>query len=97
MVIREAFALGVPVAASRIGPLPDIVEPGIAGAVFDPGNPEDLLRVVRDLWSDQDRLAELARGARKAFESKYTAEANYRMLMDIYGAAVRRRRERNGR
>ncbi len=43
MVVREAFALGVPVIASRLGPLPDIVEEGVAGALFEAGNAQDLL------------------------------------------------------
>ena len=92
MVACEAFALGVPVAASRIGPLPDIVEEGVAGALFEPGNAADLLRVVRGLWSDRERLAAMGRGGRKLFEEKYTADANYRMLMEIYEAALQRRR-----
>jgi glycosyltransferase involved in cell wall biosynthesis len=92
MVIREAFALGVPVAASRIGPLPDIVEDGVAGALFEPGNPADLLRVVRNLWTDQERLAVMGLKAREIFKARYTADVNYRMLMDIYEAALQRRR-----
>jgi len=95
MVVCEAFALGVPVAASRIGPLPDIVEEETAGALFDPGNAADLLRVVRNLWVDQERLAAMGLGARELFEEKYTADANYRMLMEIYKAALKRRRAKN--
>jgi len=94
MVVREAFALGVPVAASRLGPLPDIVPEGEAGSLFEAGNSEDLLRVVRGLWSDQYRLEVLARGARKEFEEKYTAAVNYRILMEIYIAAIGRRRQK---
>jgi glycosyltransferase involved in cell wall biosynthesis len=90
MVVREAFAFGVPVAASRLGPLPDIVPEGRAGALFEAGNVEILLRVVRGLWSDHARLAELAQGACKEFEEKYTAAVNYKMTMGIYAAAIAR-------
>ena len=58
MVVREAFALRVPVAASRLGPLPDILKDGVTGALFEPGNAAELLRVGRALWSDQGRPAQ---------------------------------------
>ena len=47
MVIREAFALGVPVAASRLGSMPDIVEDGKNGILFEPGDVENLLQKVK--------------------------------------------------
>lgn len=97
MVVREAFALGVPVVASRLGPLPDIVEEGVAGALFEAGNAQDLLRTLRSLWTDQDRLAKLAAGARETFEKKYTADINYRMLIDIYRTAIKRRQRHDAR
>jgi len=96
MVVREAFALGLPVAASRIGPLPDIVKEGVTGKLFEAGNAEDLLRVVLALWSGQDHLKRLAEGARKIFEQKYTADANYMTLMEIYETAILRRQQRYG-
>ena len=67
---------------------------GVAGALFEAGSAEDLLRVVRFLWSTQDRLKEMAMAARKVFEENYTADTNYAKLMGIYEAAIRRRRER---
>lgn len=97
MVIREAFALTVPVVASRLGPLPGIVPEGIAGVLFRPGDSGDLLRALRSLWDDQYRLAELATGARHLFEQKYTADSNYKTLIDIYETAMRRRQRKNHR
>lgn len=98
MVVREAFALGVPVVASRIGPLPGIVKEGDTGVMFEAGNAEDLLRVIRPLWLDQHRLSEMGTAARKDFEEKYTADANYHMMMEIYDAALQRhhRKSRKG-
>jgi glycosyltransferase involved in cell wall biosynthesis len=94
MAVREAFALGVPVAASRIGALTEIVKEGVDGSLFEAGNATDLLMVVRSLWSSQDQLKKMATAARNAFETNYSADVNYAKLMDIYAAAVRRRRER---
>jgi glycosyltransferase involved in cell wall biosynthesis len=91
MVILEAFALGVPVAASRLGSMPCLVQDGRNGVLFTPGNAEDLLRQVRAAWGNSDLLAGMGTAAREEFEARYTAEANYRMLMDIYQAAIEHR------
>jgi glycosyltransferase involved in cell wall biosynthesis len=96
MVIREAFALGVPVAASRLGSMPCLVQDGRNGVLFTPGNAEDLLWRVRAAW-ENNRLASMGTVAREEFDARYTAEANYRMLMDIYQAAIEHRRKMSGR
>lgn len=88
MVVREAFAFGTPVAVSDIGPLPAIVKDGLSGMVFEAGNPESLLIGVRGAWNAPGLLECLGRGARAEFEEKYTEDANYRTLMEIYRAAM---------
>lgn len=88
MVVREAFAFGTPAAVSDIGPLPSIVQHGKSGVVFQPGNPESLLKEVRTAWETPGLLERLGQGARVEFESKYTEEANYTSLMDIYQKAI---------
>ena len=88
MVVREAFAFGTPLAVSDIGPLPSIVEKNVSGLVFAPASPESLLREVRAAWESPDLLERLGRGARMEFETKYTEDANYRMLMAIYDQAI---------
>ena len=87
MVIREAFALGVPVAASRLGSMPDIVTDGKDGVFFTPGDAGDLLERISSIWRKPEALAVMAENARKTFEERYTAERNYEALMEIYGAA----------
>lgn len=89
MVVREAFAFGTPSAVSDIGPLPSIVEHDKSGIVFQPGDPQSLLSEVRSAWENPDMLERLGRGARAEFEEKYTEEANYSMLMDIYDKAIK--------
>jgi len=88
MVIREAFSLGIPVAASRLGSIPCIVAEGVNGRLFIPGDPDDLYRVVKELWTEQEGLSRMAKAARAEFEDKYTAEKNYNRLMEIYDLAL---------
>ena len=88
MVIREAFALGVPVAASRLGAMESLVTHNENGVLFEPGNSQDIAHTVRDCWDDQVKLSEMGAAARAEFEAKYTAERNYEILMNIYQAAI---------
>lgn len=93
MVVREAFAFGTPAAVSNLGPLPDIVQHGKSGLVFEAANPDSLLNVVRDAWLTPGALEQLGFGARIEFETKYTEDANYRTLMSIYERAIETNRE----
>jgi glycosyltransferase involved in cell wall biosynthesis len=89
MVIREAFAFGTPVAASNLGPLPTIVHAGESGIVFDPADPASLQRSIATAWSAAGLLERLGTGARREFETKYTEDANYDRLMQIYQQVIR--------
>ncbi|MGH7700710.1 MAG: glycosyltransferase family 4 protein [Gemmatimonadales bacterium] len=88
MAIVEAFACGVPVVASRLGAMAEIVADGRTGLLFRPGDPDDLGRAVRRLWDDPALAARLGRGARVEYDGRYTAERNYHALMNCYRRVV---------
>jgi glycosyltransferase involved in cell wall biosynthesis len=88
VTIAEAFACGVPVICSRLGAMQEIVDDGRTGLHFAAGRSEDLAAKVEWAWSHPERMEEIGRQARKEYESKYTAEKNYPMLMEIYQRAV---------
>ncbi|MFA6062357.1 MAG: glycosyltransferase family 4 protein [Gallionella sp.] len=88
MAIREAFALGVPVAASNLGSMPCLVKEGETGGLFEPANSSSLATCLQQLWQDQVRLGEMAMAARNEFELNYTEDANYQRLMEIYRKAI---------
>ena len=91
MVVQEAYALGVPVAASKIGSLPFLVRDDVTGILFAPGSPEDLRTRITALLADDARLEKLGMNARREFEDKYTSDKNHEMLMAIYRSAVNSR------
>ena len=84
----EAFACGLPVIASRIGALADLVTDGVTGLLFDPGNPRELTKKL--LWAQQHpvEMAQMGRNARARYEAEFTAERNYQQLMAIYADAI---------
>ena len=82
--IAEAFSCGTPVICSRLGAMQGIVEDGRAGLHFTPGDPQDLASKVEWAWSRPNVMEAMGREARADYESKYTPERNYHMLMAIY-------------
>ena len=82
--ILEAFACGVPVIASALGGMQELVENGRTGLYFRPCDPLDLAEKVQWAWFHRERAASMEREARAEYEKKYTAEKHYQILMEIY-------------
>jgi glycosyltransferase involved in cell wall biosynthesis len=90
--IVEAYAKGTPVVASRLGSMTELIRDGETGVLFEAGNPQDLARSAESLLSDEVAAVEtrerMRRAARLEFETRYTAAANYPMLVGIYHEAL---------
>jgi glycosyltransferase involved in cell wall biosynthesis len=87
-VVIESFAKGTPAVVSELGAMAELVEHGRTGAHFKPGDPDDLAEKVRDILTDAERLKQMRRAARRAYEGKFTEEVNYAKLMYIYERAL---------
>jgi glycosyltransferase involved in cell wall biosynthesis len=86
-VVVEAFAAGTPVIASRVGAIPELIEDGVTGLLFAPGEPDDLVAKLDRLLGSEDGARALGARARAEYQSRYTAERNHAMLMAIYDRA----------
>ncbi len=94
MTILEAFACGLPVIASNLGAMAEMVTHERNGLLFNPGDAADLARKVRWAFEHPEAMAAMRIAARREFEEKYTAERNYKMLIGIYEQAMERARQR---
>lgn len=92
LTIVEAFACGLPVIASRIGGIPEIVEDGRTGWLVEPGNPDAWARAIKEAWDDPEECARRGREARAEYLAKYTPEKNYEQLMAIYESVINKRK-----
>ena len=88
MGLLEAAACGVPAIASRIGAIPELVIEGRTGLLFDPDNFDDFAQRIRWAWTHPREMHEMGRAARQLYLQRFTAERNYRILMDIYGSLL---------
>ncbi len=85
----ECMACALPVAASNVGGLPEIVDDEV-GALFRPGDPEDLARVVVALLSRTD-LPDLGGRARRRVVERWSNARLADRHLEIYEELVRRR------
>ena len=90
LVVSEAMSHGLPVIASRIGGLPEFVEDGVTGLLFEPGNAGDLTDKIRSLWESPALCRQMGEAGRKRASHEYSEEAYYQRLMSIYDRAIRR-------
>lgn len=88
MVLLEAFANGLPVIASRIGSLAEVVQEGETGLLFEPGNSKELAQKARWLFEHPAEQVRMGLNAKRAYNEKYTAEINYTQLAAIYADVI---------
>jgi glycosyltransferase involved in cell wall biosynthesis len=88
LTVLEAMGHGLPVIASRIGSLKEIVEEGVTGLLFEPGNAEDLARKINTLWENSDLCREMGKRARLKTMSENSDQVYYARLMAIYKTAI---------
>jgi len=88
-VAIEAFARGTPVVASKIGAITELVDHGRTGMLFRPSDSADLAAQIEWLLAHPQELQQMRQEARMEFEAKYTAEDNYKRMMQIYSSVTR--------
>jgi glycosyltransferase involved in cell wall biosynthesis len=91
--VAEAFSQGTPALAVNLGSVRELVEDGVTGYRFAPGNVEALIAGALR-FSDAQEYQQMRANCRKLFLNKYTAEINYQLLMDIYSRAIENRKRR---
>ncbi len=84
MVVLEAWAAGLPAAASRRGGLTSVISHGETGLLFDPEDPQDILAVMHTLSSSPELSRQYAQAGRREAEAAYSWDAVTAQLAEIY-------------
>ncbi|WP_417512846.1 glycosyltransferase [Minwuia sp.] len=83
-VLIEAQILGVPVAATQVGGVPETMIPGETGIMVDSGDPGVLADHLFDLVSDPARLRHMSSAAKEWAERSFSLEGMIRNTLDHY-------------
>ena len=85
IALLEAMARGMPVIATRVGGIPDMIEHGVNGLLVEPGAPEALARSIVALLTDEPLRARLRQAAHRDARNRYSTEAVVDELARLYG------------
>ncbi|UCC80110.1 MAG: glycosyltransferase [Candidatus Zixiibacteriota bacterium] len=80
----EASATGLPVVASRIGGLPEVVEDGVTGFLVERRNVDELTGRLEKLITDPQLRFSMGKAGRKFVEEKYRWNDNLKAMKKLY-------------
>jgi glycosyltransferase involved in cell wall biosynthesis len=84
MSLLEAMAAGVPVIASRLGGVTDVVVDGLSGFLVAPGDKATLARTLRRVLLDRDLAARVGAAGRESVRRRHAPERTLQILEGIY-------------
>jgi glycosyltransferase involved in cell wall biosynthesis len=87
LAAQEAILLGVPVVATAVGGMPELVDDAVTGRLVPPGDPAALAAALRQVLANETLRAAFAAGARARLEERFSTE---KMLARL-GAEYRER------
>jgi glycosyltransferase involved in cell wall biosynthesis len=82
--VIEAMALGLPVVASDIAPVREVVEEGRNALLVEPKAPDQLATAINCLLSNQTRLQAFGQRSRHIFEEQFTLERSAQRMTELY-------------
>lgn len=88
MTILEAFAAGRPVIGADIGGIPELIDQGQDGLVFQPKDAADLAEKIRWIWAHRAQARDMGMVGREKIQKKFNAEQHYDGLISIYNAVL---------
>ncbi len=97
MSVLEAMARGLPVIATPVGGLPELIEDGVNGILVPPGDAEALARAILKLAGDQASREALGRAARETILARHSAGVVLPALEEVYAQARKAQALRRGR
>jgi glycosyltransferase involved in cell wall biosynthesis len=89
MAVLEAFAQQKPVVGARIGGIPELIDEGRDGLLFEPGNAVDLREKIRQMLSKSDaELKKMGELGREKVKRYFSAELHYERLINLYDSVL---------
>jgi len=91
MSVLEAMARGLPVIATPVGGLPELIEDGVNGLLVPPGDPPALARAILKLADNQEARQALGRAARETILARHSAAVALPRLEEVYAAVAKKK------
>ena len=89
-ILLDAFAAGVPVVATAVGGIPELVNDGVTGLLAPPGEPVALAATIDRLLHDAALQQDLTAAARELVEREFTVARMAQRYRVVYEQALQR-------
>jgi glycosyltransferase involved in cell wall biosynthesis len=86
--IIEAMSKGLPILASSVGGIPELVLHGVNGYLFEPGNHEVLASYINELSLDKNKIRSFGAASFERYSAEFSAESMTRKVIDAYFSIV---------
>jgi len=90
--IMDAMAARLPVVATRVGGIPEVVAEGETGILIPPRDPEGLARAIFGLYTDRNLAERLGNRGYEVVRRKFSAEAMVSRIVDLYEKTAGRKK-----
>jgi colanic acid/amylovoran biosynthesis glycosyltransferase len=87
VALMEALASGLPVIASRLSGIPELVRDGETGLLAQPGDAADLAAAFGRLLADPDGAIARAQAGRRLIEQEFDIERSADRMLELFGVA----------
>ena len=88
LAVIEAMAAGVPVVATAVGGVPEIVVHGETGLLVEPGRPDHVASAISDLLGDPARAEALGLAGRRRARALFTRERMIAATVALYDEII---------
>jgi len=87
-VLIEAGALGIPVVATSVGGIPEVVQEGVTGLLVPPNNPQKLGEAIVKLLMHPDLALRMGQNARALTRQIFSSKAMIESVLDVYAKVL---------
>ena len=88
MVLLEAQAAGIPIIASNVGGIPDLVEDDITGILTNPSDPQTMPKALTRLWDSPELASRLIQKGREQAQARFHPKVIAQKHLDIYREVI---------
>ena len=80
LTVIESQSLGTPILGANIGGIPELIEQGISGEIFESGNINDLIKHINSMMQTTFDYSSISKNA----QNRYNSETYYQTIIDYY-------------
>ena len=88
VAVLEAMSAGVPVVASTAGGLTDLIDHGLHGLTFEPGDPRGLTEALDRMLSDAELRARFGVAGRQRARTDFSVERMSKQYLEVYNRVL---------